>query len=70
MSMTKHEAPKLPHESALRATVPRLGMLHVFAEAQNPLSRTEVLERPGKTTMVQLRGECPDCVRRTTKTPR
>lgn len=49
MSITKDEARKLLHESALRATGPRLAVLRVLAEAQNPLSHTEVLERLGET---------------------
>lgn len=49
MSITKNEARKLLHESALRATAPRLAVLCVLAEAQSPLSHTEVLERLGET---------------------
>ena len=49
MSITKDEARKLLHESALRATAPRLAVLRVLAEAQSPLSHTEVLERLGET---------------------
>jgi len=48
MSINKDEARKLLHESALRATGPRLAVLRVLAEAQNPLSHTEVLERLGE----------------------
>ncbi len=49
MSITKDEARKLLRESALRATAPRLAVIRVLAEAQNPLSHTEVLERLGET---------------------
>lgn len=49
MSITKDEARKLLHENALRATAPRLAVLRVLAEAQNPLSHTEVLKRLGET---------------------
>ncbi|MEM9493284.1 MAG: Fur family transcriptional regulator [Myxococcota bacterium] len=49
MSITKDEARKLLHESALRVTAPRLAVLRVLAEAQNPLSHTEVLKRLGET---------------------
>ncbi|CAM2070069.1 Transcriptional repressor [Sulfidibacter corallicola] len=49
MSLTKDEARKLLHESALRVTAPRLAVLRVLAEAQNPLSHTEMLERLGET---------------------
>lgn len=49
MSITKDEARKLLHESALRATAPRLAVIRVLAEAQTPLSHTEVLERLGDT---------------------
>ena len=50
MSITMHEARKLLHESALRATAPRLAVLRVLAEAPGPLSHTEVLDRLGETT--------------------
>ena len=49
MSITKDEARKLLHESTLRVTAPRVAVLRVLAEAQNPLSYTEVLERLGET---------------------
>ena len=49
MSITKHEARKLLHDSALRATAPRLAVLGVLAEAHGPLSHTEVLDRLGET---------------------
>ncbi len=48
MSITKHKARKLLHESTLRVTAPRVAVLRVLAEAQNPLSHTEVLKRLGK----------------------
>lgn len=48
MSMTKDEARKLLHDSGLRATAPRLAVLRVLAQAQGPLSHTEVLERLGE----------------------
>lgn len=49
MSITKGEARQLLHESALRATAPRLAVLRVLAEAHSPLSHTEVLQRLGET---------------------
>ncbi len=49
MSITKDEARKLLHESTLRVTAPRVAVLRVLAEARNPLSYTEVLERLGET---------------------
>lgn len=49
MSIIKDEARKLLRESALRVTAPRLAVLRVLAEAQSPLSYTEVLERLGET---------------------
>ena len=49
MSITMHEARKLLHESALRATAPRLAVLRLLAEAPGPLSHTEVLDRLGET---------------------
>lgn len=49
MRIDKDEARKLLHESTLRVTAPRVAVLRVLAEAQNPLSHTEVLERLGKT---------------------
>lgn len=49
MSITKDEARKLLHESELRVTAPRLAVLRVLAEARNPLSHTEVLQRLGET---------------------
>lgn len=49
MSMTKDEARKLLQASSLRVTAPRLSVLRVLAEAENPLSYTEVLVRLGET---------------------
>ena len=49
MSITTDEARQLLHERSLRATAPRIAVLRVLAEAQNPLSHTEVLERLGET---------------------
>lgn len=49
MSITSDEARELLHESALRATAPRLAVLRVLAEAQVPLSHTEVLVQLGET---------------------
>jgi Fur family ferric uptake transcriptional regulator len=49
MSITKDEARKLLHENSLRATAPRLAVVCVLADAPNPLSHSEVLERLGET---------------------
>ena len=49
MSITRDEARKLLHESALRATAPRLAVLRGLAQARSPLSHTEVLGRLGET---------------------
>ncbi|MEM9409156.1 MAG: hypothetical protein AAGA81_24205, partial [Acidobacteriota bacterium] len=49
MSITKKEARKLLRERGLRATSPRLAVLKVLAEAPNPLSHSEVLERLANT---------------------
>lgn len=49
MSMSKKEARKLLRERGLRATAPRLAVLCVLAEAESPLSHTEVLKRLGET---------------------
>ena len=48
-TMTSDEARALLQERALRATAPRIAVLCVLADAQNPLSHTEVLERLGQT---------------------
>lgn len=49
MSITKDEARNMLHESDLRATGPRIAVLRVLADAQTPLSHTEMLERLGET---------------------
>lgn len=49
MSITKDEARQLLHQRKLRATAPRLAVLRVLADAQNPLSHTEVLGELGET---------------------
>lgn len=43
MSLNKDEARELLHKNSLRATAPRLAVLRVLAQAQQPLSHTEVL---------------------------
>ncbi len=48
MSISKGEARKLLQERGLRVTAPRLSVLRVLAEAENPLSYTEVLRRLGE----------------------
>ena len=47
--MTKEEARKLLQENGLRTTGPRLAVLALLAEADSPLSHSEVLERLGET---------------------
>lgn len=49
MTITKEEAREILHENDLRATAPRMAVLRVLFEAQNPLSHTEMLERLGET---------------------
>jgi Fur family ferric uptake transcriptional regulator len=49
MSITRDEARKVLRDSGLRITAPRLAVLLALAEAQRPLSHTEVLERLGET---------------------
>lgn len=49
MTISKDEARKLLRESGLRVTGPRLAVFRVLAEAQNPLSYTQVLELLGET---------------------
>ncbi|MEL6349346.1 MAG: transcriptional repressor [Myxococcota bacterium] len=49
MGITKDEARRLLRESGLRVTAPRLAVLRVLADAQRPLSYTNVLERLGET---------------------
>jgi hypothetical protein len=48
MSITKEEARKLLQARSLRVTAPRLSVLCVLSEADNPLSYTEVLARLGE----------------------
>ena len=48
-SLTENEARRLLRASALRATAPRLAVLRVLAEAESPLSHTEVLACLGET---------------------
>lgn len=47
MSITDDEARELLRDCSLRTTAPRLAVLRVLAEADSPLSHTEVLERIG-----------------------
>ena len=47
--MTKQEARTLLQENGLRGTAPRLAVLALLAEADSPLSHSEVLERLGET---------------------
>ncbi|MEM9593079.1 MAG: transcriptional repressor [Acidobacteriota bacterium] len=49
MRITKDEARQWLHESGLRVTAPRMAVLAVLAEAQLPISHSEVLARLGKT---------------------
>ena len=49
MSITKDEARGMLRGSSLRVTAPRISVLRVLAEAENPLSYTEVLDRLGET---------------------
>lgn len=49
MSMTKEQARELLHGSDLRATAPRIAVLRTLAEAETPLSHTEVVEVLGVT---------------------
>jgi len=49
MPITKDEARSLLREHDLRVTRPRLAVLQVLSEAQNPLSHNEVLHRLGET---------------------
>lgn len=49
MGITKDRARTLLRESSLRVTAPRLAVLRILAEADAPLSHTEVLERLGET---------------------
>ena len=47
MSITKHDARGILHDQGLRATAPRVAVLRVLAEAERPLSHSEVVERLG-----------------------
>ena len=49
MKLTKEETRLRLHESGLRVTAPRMAVLGVLADAEHPLSHTEVLERLGET---------------------
>ncbi|MEM6796396.1 MAG: Fur family transcriptional regulator [Acidobacteriota bacterium] len=49
MRITKEEARAWLQRSGLRVTGPRLAVLGLLAEADRPLSHTEVLERLGET---------------------
>ncbi|CAM2005687.1 Fur family transcriptional regulator [Acanthopleuribacter pedis] len=49
MRITKNQARKLLQECALRVTAPRLAVVRVLAEARDPLSHTEMLDRLGDT---------------------
>ena len=49
MKLTKEETRLRLHEIGLRVTAPRMAVLGVLAEAERPLSHTEVLERLGET---------------------
>ena len=49
MSITKGQAKTLLMERSLRVTAPRVAVLRVLAEAQIPLSHTEVLEQLGES---------------------
>ena len=49
MSISKHQARALLKEHGLRTTAPRLAVLVVLAEADGPLSHTEVLQHLGET---------------------
>ena len=49
MTITKDEARELLRQHGLRAVAPRLAVLRVLAQAQGPLSHSEVLERLGQT---------------------
>lgn len=49
MGFTKDEARKALYDRGLRATAPRLAVLGVLSDAQNPLSYSEVLKCLGQT---------------------
>ena len=47
MRMTKDEARRTLRESGLRATAPRIAVLGILAEAESPISFTQVLDKLG-----------------------
>lgn len=49
MSMTKEQARELLHGRDLRATAPRIAVIRILAEAEAPLSHTEVVDVLGET---------------------
>ncbi|MFN3199534.1 MAG: Fur family transcriptional regulator [Bradymonadia bacterium] len=49
MNFTEDEVRKLLHERSLRVTAPRVAVLQVLANANNPLSHSEVLRQLGST---------------------
>ena len=49
MGMTKDDIRQWLREIGLRATAPRMAVLGVLAEAERPLSHTEMLDRLGDT---------------------
>ena len=49
MNISKGDARRLLQERALRVTGPRLAVLRALAQAESPMSYTEVLERLGET---------------------
>ena len=67
MRMTKDEAKRTLHESGLRATAPRIAVLGILAEADSPISFTQVLAELGDSdwdqatiyrNLVKLRQAC------------
>ena len=49
MGITKDEARKLLQKSGLRSTAPRLAVLRILSESENPISHSEVLNILGET---------------------
>ena len=49
MSYSKDEARQLLHDRGLRSTAPRLAVLRVLQESEQPLSHSEVLDALGET---------------------
>lgn len=49
MRMTKDEARRTLRDSGLRATAPRIAVLGILAEAESPVSFTQVLDKLGDT---------------------